>query len=193
MRQLEGARVEDVWVTAVLRHADAQPSFAERQAVINAQASAMLWAYPVVYARQQAVGMATFLLEPGRYDIAKALQLPMLPGGGLLAQGRSGGLLRALASLPAGLLVLLGLIGLANGTRLMLAVRGLLILAAGGKMVQVGCWLAAGLVLYVVLLTGPVGATRVLVTVWPLLLALALAGMSKCLSYGERDGLTVAR
>ena len=101
--------------------------------------------------------------------------------------------MRALASLPAGLLVLLGLIGLANGTRLMLAVRGLLILAAGGKMVQVGCWLAAGLVLYVVLLTGPLGATRVLVPVWPLLLALALAGMSKCLSYGERDGLTVAR
>jgi len=139
VRQLEGAKVEDVWVTAVLRYADAQPSFAERQAV-------MLWPHPVVYARKQAVGMATVLLDPGRYDIVKALQRLMLPGGGSLAQGRSGGLLRALESLPAGLLVLLGLIGLANGTRLMLAVRGFLILAAGGKMVQVGRWLAAGLV-----------------------------------------------
>lgn len=153
----------------------------------------MLWAHPVVCVRQQAVGMATVLLDPGCYDIAKALQLLMPPGGGLLAQGRSGGLLRALASLPAGLLVLLGLIGLANGTRLMLAVRGFLILATGGKMVQVGRWLAAGLVLYVALLTGLLGATRVLVPVWPLLLALALAGMSKCPSYGERDGLTFAR
>ena len=75
----------------------------------------------------------------------------------------------------------------------MLAVRGFLILATGGKMVQVGRWLAAGLVLYVALLTGPLGATRFLVPVWPLLLALALAGMSKYPSYGERDGLTVAR
>ena len=111
VRQLGGAKAEDAWVTAVLRYADAQPSSAKRQAVINAQASAMLWAHPVVHARQQAMGMATFLLDPGRYDIAKALQSPMPSGGGLLAQGRSGELLRALASLPAGLLVLLGLIG----------------------------------------------------------------------------------
>lgn len=42
----------------------------------------MLWAHPVVCVRQQVVGMATFLLDPGCYGIAKALQLLMLPGGG---------------------------------------------------------------------------------------------------------------
>ncbi len=179
VRQLEGANAEKTWVTAVLRRADAQPSFAGRQAVLNAQASAVLWAHPVVYARQQALGMAALLLDPGRYDVAKILQLPAPPGGGLLAQSRSGGLWRALASLPLGLLALLALIGLANATRLLLAVRGLLVLAAADEKTRIGCWLTAGLVLYVALLTGPLGATRFLVPVWPLLLALALAGMSK--------------
>ena len=39
-------------------------------------------------------------------------------------------------------------------------------------------WLALGLLLYVAMLTGPLGAARFLVPVWPLLLALALVGMT---------------
>jgi hypothetical protein len=40
-----------------------------------------------------------------------------------------------------------------------------------------GRWIAVGLLAYVALLTGPLGAARFLVPVWPLWLALALRGL----------------
>ncbi len=177
VRQLDGPAAEERWVAGVLRQANAQPTFAARQRVIRARAGAVLWAHPGVYAWQHVRGMAALLLDPGRFDIGQFLGLAAPPGGGLLAQAQKGGLAQALRRLPLGLLSLLGVVALANVARLVLAGRGFWRLRRSAPMLRYGRWVGAGLLLYVALLTGPLGAARFLVPVWPLLLALALAGL----------------
>ena len=177
MRQVAGPAAAETWVAAVLSEASVQPDFAARQQLIQRRASRVLWAHPLVYARQHAQGMVTLFLDPGRFDISHLAGLAEPRGGGLLAQVRAGGLLRALGHLPASLLTVLALVLLANGVRLVLAVRGFGRLGASGQVLRNGRWVALGLLTYVALLTGPLGAARFLVPVWPLLLAFALVGL----------------
>ena len=177
VRQTAGPAAEEQWVAAVVEEANAQPNFAARQQLIQHRAVAVLRAQPLMYARQHAQGMVTFFLDPGRFDVSHLAGLAEPMGGGLLAQARAGGLGRALTRLPAGLLTALGLVLLANGLRLALAVRGFWRLRGSGRVLRCGRWIAAGLLVYVALLTGPLGAARFLVPVWPLLLALALVGL----------------
>ena len=162
---------------AVLQQANAQSDFGARQRLIRAQAVAMLWAHPMGYARQQVQGMAAFFTDPGRFDVSQFLGLPPLAGGGLLAQVRAGTLLRAVTNLPLPLLGGLAIVLLANIVRLVLAVRGFGRLSTSGPMLRYGRWVAVGLLLYVAILTGPLGAARFLMPVWPLLLGLALVGL----------------
>lgn len=177
VRQLEGPGAEEKWVDAVLQQANAQSDFGARQRLIRAQAVAMLWAHPMGYARQQVQGMAAFFTDPGRFDVSQFLGLPPLAGGGLLAQVRAGTLLRAVTNLPLPLLGGLAIVLLANIVRLVLAVRGFGRLSTSGPMLRYGRWVAVGLLLYVAILTGPLGAARFLMPVWPLLLGLALVGL----------------
>lgn len=177
VRQLEGPQAEEQWVAGVLREAQAQPDFAARQKLIQQRAGAVLRAHPVVYAKQHVLGMVALFLDPGRFDLSEFLNLAPLAGGGLLAQVRTGGWWAAVQRLPWGLLVGLGAVLLANAGRLVLAVRGFWRLRVGPSYVRYGRWVALGLLSYVALLTGPLGAARFLVPVWPLLLGLALAGI----------------
>lgn len=179
IRQQKGIAAEEAWVTDVLREADTQPNFAARQRVIQRRAGRMLSAYPLLYARQHAQGMATFFLDPGRFDVSQFWGLAPPLGGGLQAQVRTSGLLRAVGRMPLGLLALLGTVLLANITRLFLALRGFWQLRNGRPELRYGRWVAAGLILYLALLTGPLGAARFLMPVWPLLLGLALVGLEK--------------
>ncbi|MBO2011759.1 hypothetical protein [Hymenobacter negativus] len=177
VRQLNGPEAEEAWVAGVLREAHRQPDFAARQQLIQQRAGAVLRAHSIVYAKQHILGMVTFFLDPGRFDLSEFMNLAPLAGGGLLAQVRTGGLWAAVQRLPWGLLVGLGAVLLANAGRLVLAVRGFLRLRGGPGWVHYGRWVAFGLLGYVALLTGPLGAARFLVPVWPLLLGLALAGI----------------
>lgn len=177
VQYIEGPAAEEKWVMSVLQEADAQPDFAVRQRLIQTRAGAMLWAHPVVYAGQHTQGMVAIFLDPGRFDISQFGGVKPPTGGGMLAQVRAGGLLRAVRSLPLGLLVVLGLVLVANMVRLVLAARGFWQLGNGEPALRYGRWIAVGLLLYVALLTGPLGAARFLVPVWPLLFGLALAGM----------------
>lgn len=186
VRQLDGPAAEESWVDQVLQEANAQPSFAARQQMIRARAGAMLWKHAVVYARQQVLGMAALFLDPGRFDISEFLGLAPPAGGGLLAQARAGSLLRAVGRLPLGLLGVLGMLLLANVVRLGLAVRGFWQLGNACPTLRYGRWVAVGLLLYVALLTGPLGASRFLVPVWPLLLGLALTGLRAAEEPGGR-------
>jgi hypothetical protein len=176
VRQAQGAAAEEQWVSGVLAEANAQPSFAGQQHLIRARATTVLLAHPVLYARQHAQGMAAFFLDPGRFDVAQFFRLKQIGVSGLLTSVRDGSLLQAFAKLPLGLMAFLAIILSANVVRAVLALRGFLLLGSGGPLVRIGRWLAAGLLLYVALLTGPLGAARFLVPVWPLLLALALVG-----------------
>ena len=177
VRQIDGRAAEEKWINNVLRAADAEPNFAARQQFIQERAGAVLWAHPVVYARQHMQGMVAMFLDPGRFDISQFLGLNTPDGGALHEQTRAGGLLRAIGRLPLGLLGILGAVLLANVVRLVLAGRGFWQLRKSGPMLRYGRWVAGGLLFYVALLTGPLGASRFLVPVWPLLLGLALEGL----------------
>ncbi|GAC1374501.1 MAG: hypothetical protein NVSMB30_17530 [Hymenobacter sp.] len=177
VRQTAGPAAEEQWVGGVLREANEQPNFSARQRLIKTRARAVLMAHPGVYAQQHVQGMGALFLDPGRFDISQFLKLDAPAGGGLLMQARTGSLLRALHRLPLGLLSLLAVVALANVARLVLAVRGFRRLKTGGPVLHQGRWVALGLLFYVALLTGPLGAARFLVPVWPLLLGLALAGL----------------
>ena len=186
VRQTQGPASEDAWLDAVLRQADAQPTFAARQYTVQAAAAAVLQQHPWRYAGQHIAGMATLFLDPGRYDFSTFWGLPDHVG--LLSQLRSGGwpgIWGGLRQQPLGLLLVLGLVAGANLLRLLLAGRGLArttedaLLGSWLRLATpVGRWVAVGLLLYVALLTGPLGAARFLVPVWPLWLGLALRGVS---------------
>lgn len=180
LRQIAGPAVEEEWVAQVLERANGMPDFTMRQHFIQARAGAMLAAHAGLYARQHAQGMVTLFLDPGRFDLSHFLGWASPAGGGLLTQARQGRLWQAATSLPWGQLGLLGLILLANAARLGLAVRGFWRLRYGNAPLRYGRWVAVGLLLYVAALTGPLGAARFLVPVWPLLLGLFLAGLSWC-------------
>ena len=178
VRQIDGPKAEEQWVGRVLEEAGKQPDFAARQQVIQARAGAVLWAHPMVYTRQHVQGMATMFADPGRFDVSQFLDLRTPAEGGLLVQARNGRLMQAVGRLPWGLLSVLGLVLLANATRFVLAVRGFFALKTRIPKFSHGRWLMLGLLMYVALLTGPLGAARFLVPVWPLLLGLALVGLS---------------
>jgi len=186
LRQAQGPAAEAAWVARTLRAANAQPTFAARQRVVQAAAAAVLRRYPVRYAGQHALGMVTFFLDPGRFDSSVFLGQTAAPGllGRLRGQGL-GGLWRGLAQQPPLLLALLALTAAANLFRLALALRGLWVARPAGSAAPgwlglgtlAGRWVAVAVLLYLALLTGPLGAARFLVPGWPLLLALALRGL----------------
>lgn len=176
MRQVGGPQSEAKWVAAVLHEADLQPTFAERQKLIAARAMDVLWAHPFVYGRQHVQGMILLFLDPGRFDISQFMGLKTPEGGGLLAQSRANGISGALRRLPLELLLLLGALAAANAVRLWLVVRGFVLARKYGPDLRYGRWVVAGLLFYIAGLTGPLGAARFLVPVWPLLLGLALVG-----------------
>ena len=177
VRLTEGADREDQWVSQVLRQANAEPTFASRQSTIRRLSMAELAKHPVVYAKQHVRGMGVFFLDPGRFDISQFFKLTTLPGGGLLSHSQAGSLWSALGRMPLAVLCLLLTVALANAARLVLAVRGFTTLSSGAFEKR-GRWVAVGIILYVSVLTGPLGAARFMVPVWPLLLALSLAGSS---------------
>lgn len=177
VRQVEGQAAEEAWVAAVLRDANAQSRFADRQQLIQTRAEAELLVHPWVYSWQHLLGMAAFFLDPGRFDISEFWGLAPLTSGGLLTQVRAGGLWQAIRQLPLGLLSVLLLVLVANIIRLGLALKGFRRLGRVAGTARVGRWVAVGLLIYLALLTGPLGAARFLMPAWPLLLGLALLGL----------------
>lgn len=193
VRQLDGPVTEEKWVASVLRAANAQPDFAGRQRLIRDRADSVIFAHPFIYARQHLLGMGTMLLDPGRFDISEFLALKPLPGGGLLARVRSEGWREAVGGLPIGLLTVLGLLTLANIGRLLLAIRGFVCLGRGPVSWRLARWLAVGVLGYLALLTGPLGAARFLVPAWPLLLGLALMGLRGPAAESTSESAAAAR
>ncbi|WP_125932584.1 hypothetical protein [Hymenobacter glacialis] len=177
VRQVNGPEAEEAWVAAVLTDANQRADFADRQMLIRTRALALIGKHPIVYARQQVQGMGAVFVDPGRFDISQFLGVAPPPDGGLSVQIRNGGFFRALTRLPIALLSLLGAVLMASLARMALAVRGFLLLGSSSTLLRNGRWVAVGLLFYVALLTGPLGAARFLVPVWPLLLGLALVGL----------------
>ncbi|UPL49554.1 hypothetical protein [Hymenobacter sublimis] len=176
LQATEGPAVAERFVRSTVAASQHLPTFREQQHYIQRASVAALRRHPVAYAAQHLRGVISFFLDPGRFDLVYFLGLPDTAGMGLLQQLNEHGyraILGYIPQLPAGLVAGLLLVLLANGARLILALRFLLRRNAGSP----ARWLLVVIIGYVALLTGPLGASRFAVPVLPLLLAAAGAGL----------------
>ncbi|QJX47261.1 hypothetical protein HMJ29_10060 [Hymenobacter taeanensis] len=177
LQYTEGAEAAEQFLDTTIAAAEHQPSFAAQQRYIQRQSQVALQRHAVAYSLLHLQGMGNFFLDPGRFDIVYFFGLPQ-PKSGLLSQfsqqGYSG-VGHYLRQLPLGLLAVLLAVALANAGRLLLALR----FALNRAYPLQERLLLLGLVLYVAVLTGPLGASRFVVPVLPLLLAAAALGLSR--------------
>lgn len=176
LQATEGPAAAEKFVRSTLAQAAQFPDFAAQQQYVQQAGAAALGRHPVAYAAQHLRGMLTFFLDPGRFDVVHFLDLAPTPGSGLLQlanQRSAGALLSYLGRLPLGLLAGLSALLLANVVRFGLLIR----FGLNNRYPAAARLVLLGLVLYVALLTGPLGAARFVVPVLPLLLAAAGAGL----------------
>lgn len=155
----------DVYDRATAQAAEI-PAYDDRQRQRAAWAVQVIADRPAAYAAIHATGVAAFFLDPGRFDLALFLRLDS-PGGAMRAASRdgAGGVASVLARQPVWLLALLGLLLVANAT-VALAFLAWTVWGAAPVEFRVA---ALGLVAYVALVTGPVGAARYRLAVAPIL------------------------
>lgn len=176
LQATEGPAAAEKFVRSTLIQAAHLPGFAAQQQYVQRAGAAALRQHPVAYAAQHLRGMLTFFLDPGRFDVVHFLDLAPTPGPGLLQltnQRSPDAVLSYLGRLPLGLLAALAALLLVNGARLGLLVR----FGLNARYPAAARLVLLALVLYVALLTGPLGAARFVVPVLPLLLAAAGAGL----------------
>lgn len=176
LQATEGLPAADAFVDTTEAAVGRQLGFRQGQLLLRRRSLAKLRQYPGTYAAQHVRGMANLLLDPGRFDVVYFLGLPQKAGTGLLQQANQGGypaVLAAVRRLPLALLGGLLLVAAGNLLRLALLLR----FACSPGYPQAGRLVLLGLVGYIALLTGPLGAARFAVPVLPLLLAGAGAGL----------------
>ncbi|MFD2784819.1 hypothetical protein [Hymenobacter rubripertinctus] len=177
LQAAEGPEAAEQFVRRTLATADSLPTFRAQQRYVQQAGGQALLRHPFAYAAQHLRGMATFLLDPGRFDLVHFLGRGQTNGPGLLHlfnQRSPVAVLSYLGQLPLLLLAVMGLGLLANLVRLALVVR----FARSPAYPWPGRLVLLGLVAYLALLTGPLGAARFVVPVLPLLLAAAGAGLA---------------
>ncbi|MBL7812198.1 MAG: hypothetical protein JNL57_08245 [Bacteroidetes bacterium] len=143
-------------------------TFAEKYSYMRSQTTEVLkrnmWQYLWLHLR----GGLLALIDPGRYDFVAFFQLPQAEG---LMGIKEGGGLGALVRQPRYYLFYIMVFTLFAAIRLIMAVLALL---RGPARVW---WLALPVV-YIVVLTGPVGSARYILPVIPFIIALAAAGVA---------------
>ncbi|MET4108780.1 hypothetical protein [Hymenobacter sp. UYP22] len=178
LQAAQGPAAAEQFVRATLAAAESRPGFAAQQQYVQQHALAVLVQHPGTLVGQELRGVLTFFLDPGRFDVVHFLRLPQTAGSGLLQllnQRSYAAALGYLRSLPLGLLGGLLLLLSANVVRLFLVLK----FSFNSRYPWAVRWGLVGLVLYVALLTGPLGAARFTVPVLPLLLAAAGAGLTR--------------
>lgn len=171
LQKTEGYEAAEQFVATTVAAAESQPTFAAQQHYIRKQSQAVLLRHPVAYAALHGQGMLNLLLDPGRFDLVHFFGLPERNTAGLLGQFAQHGYAAMVAyvqRLPLGLLAILLLVIATNVVRLLLLLR-----FAACPLPWAWRLPLLGLVLYVALLTGPLGAARFAVPILPLLLAAA--------------------
>lgn len=173
LRAADGPAAADAFVRRTIIAAEALPTFAAQQHYMQRAASAALARHLPTYLGLHLRGMVNCLLDPGRFDLTEFVRLPattpglsyLMDAGGYFDVGK------ALARQPWTLLVVLGLVLIGNVVRLI----GFGLFLLNRQLPLAARLVAAGLVLYVIGLTGPLGAARFLVPVLPLLLCSVVA------------------
>lgn len=141
--------------------------YAEQQEAREEAAREAILERPLAYAAVHLQGVASFVLDPGRFDLVTFVGGEAGPTGGMDASARGAGTLaRFLAGQPWPLLLVLGLLVLWN---VLAAVSFVAWAWRGGAAVEVRVWCAL-LVGYLAFVTGPVGSARYRLAVVPLVL-----------------------
>lgn len=159
----------DLYGPAVAAH-DRIADYGARQQARQAWATDVVLDRLGAYAAVHLTGVAAFVLDPGRFDLAVAADLDT-EAGGMTAASRDGalGALGVLADQPPALLAVLGALLVLNGL-VALAFFAWLVWGRVPVEVRLGAFVFVG---YVAAVTGPVGSARYRMAVAPLV-ALAL-------------------
>ncbi|GAB4418524.1 MAG: hypothetical protein OHK0039_30050 [Bacteroidia bacterium] len=173
---------DEIWYAAL-----GSEDFASGQRLIQSRCTAILLSEPLVYAGFHAKGMINFFLDPGRFDLYAffQLQLPGEGGPGLtaaFAEAGYAGVWQYLRRQPLHLLALLGLLFALNVFKL----TGLLRFVLLRRVPPEARLLVVLLIGYLAVLTGPSGASRFMVPVFPLLVVAAAWGWGNDLGLSGR-------
>lgn len=169
--QTEGPDAATALVEDVHRRAARAGSFAERQGILHAGAWELLRPRLFSYVAFHLRGTLAFFLDPGRFDLYHFFGIPS-GGNGLLyhfSQSGLSGIWTYLSTQPLAMVAAWVLIAVANAVRLV----GLLVSAIARIQAEVK-WGLLLLIGYVAVVTGPVGAARFAVPVFPLIVLAVL-------------------
>lgn len=174
----KGLAYADSVISGINKAAEKIPVYSARSRFIEDTCKRILFEDPLAYSGFQLKGMLAFLLDGGRFDWVNFLQIRQSEEGGFLAALNSGDyqqVWQLIRKQDIGLVALVGLIVLGNLCLLLLLLSGMFRLYRPWPAVF---WLLlAAVVLYVWVLTGPIGSSRFKVPVYPLLVLLALPGI----------------
>jgi hypothetical protein len=169
----EGKRAADSTIASIDSLAKLKGGYKEQVAFRKRQAISVIIKKPIRYAIFHIKGMAGFFIDPGRFDIVSFFNLSNEKSAGLLYLINETGLKGALDFLikkSPGLFIILLIIGLFN---LFKAVCFLLFIF-GKKINKDLLWFIVFLIIYVALMTGPLGASRFMMPLLPLYIGCCL-------------------
>lgn len=177
-----GSRYADSTVDDIKTRARLLKDYAAGQTLIKRESSAIILKHLPQYALLHIRGMLLCLLDPGKFDITQFFGLPHISN--MLYETNKPGLKDKLALYFSGVVgVLLGILIHFHLLRLFLLLRFLF----SGRFPLA---LRAGLLfipLYVVFLTGPIGASRFLMPLIPLLMAMCLSAAGKSVAIHRKE------
>ena len=168
---------------------DAMESYPERARFQAAAAREIILARPVAYAALHLQGVVNFFLDPGRFDLQVFFALPPPEGPGLMARYSAegwGGVLRGLAALPPFQTLVLVLLLVWNAL-VLAAFTWWVLRGAAPRPVRLAALVLVG---YCALVTGPVGAARYRLAVYPLMLLAAPFALDRLQSRWARHALS---
>lgn len=181
MNSVVGPDSSDALIESVKARVSQLPSYSARQQLRKEAAMELFHAHPVHYALVHLRGMGVTLLDPGRFDWLTFFKIP-IGSGFMLANpnmGMEGWIAKIRSAVPLWLAPILLLTLFIN----ILKVIGLaMILFSPWHRHSAMTILCSALVLYMLVLTGPVGVARYAVAFLPQLLILSALGWGQCIA-----------
>lgn len=168
--RLSGTAYADSVVDGIYAHAASITDYGQRMEYSEREATQWIYRGVRVYVVMHTQGMANMMLDPGRFDIYKFLDIHSSGSMSLLrvfsGQGGYSGIIQRFGELPIGIVLYLGIVFAANiGFSL-----SLLYFIWRGRCPIVLKVVVCGLIVYLVGITGHVGAARYRTAIVPLLL-----------------------
>ena len=173
LQSLHGEQYADSTVSAINAQAASLPDFKQQQQYINQAANTIIFDNLFAYAKFHMKGIFTFFLDPGRFDLYSFFGINRQDSVFLthFSSSNFNGMIGFLKTQPLILLLLLGIIAFFNGIKSL----AFFLFCLNRKILLEMRISIAVLVIYLALLTGPLGASRFAVPAFPLMLIIIAA------------------